>query len=97
MATTVETFDFNDRTGKIRPEKYPWHDWFNGQIWLLEHQVDFSGKNPNVFRNTIGSAAKRHNVRTRTSLKDGKYLYLQAISDGDGNPLPDVSEPQPQQ
>ena len=80
MAEVVPTEEFEFTRPKTpRPETYPWADWLNGMVWKLEHGVDFGGKDPNVFRNTVAAAASRHGLKSRTSLRDGKYLYIQAF------------------
>jgi hypothetical protein len=54
--------------------KYPWDDWLDGQVRELEAGKDFSVSIP-VLRAQVSQAARRRNVKTRTSqLKNGNLL-----------------------
>jgi hypothetical protein len=47
---------------------YPWDQWFDGQVWELEHGVDFV-IGPKSFQNIVYEAARRRGlvVATRTT------------------------------
>lgn len=57
MAQVIEQdFDFTVRNS--RPEKYPYEDWFNGDVWKLDSGTDFPST-PSGFRNTLTQAINR--------------------------------------
>lgn len=59
--------------------EYPWDDWFNGDIWVLEHGRDFTAKLAS-FRVIAYAAARRRGVRLKTGLNpDGQSIAIQAI------------------
>ena len=62
---------------KVGPEaKYPWEQWFDGQVWKLTKGADFL-TNPESFRRTAGMAAARMHVHAETRVV-GDVLFLQA-------------------
>lgn len=63
---------------------YPWHDWFNGSVWILDPD-DYDGT-LTAFRARCYYMAKEFGHRLRTSVKGGQ-LYIQAL-DNEGQPLP---------
>lgn len=90
MAQTLPDFDFDDRSNRsTRPESYPWDRWLDGRVWELtfdpDGQGDFESK-PDVFRNTVGAAAKRRNLKTKTHCRPNKNLVIMAYKPEDGEP-----------
>lgn len=67
--------DFPKTVG--RPEKYPYAQWFDGQMWALEEGVDFK-TSVDSLRGAINSAKKKRGITVRTaSVKDpstGKFI-----------------------
>lgn len=85
MAQVLSEFDFKGRrTGGH--EKYPWSEWFDGQIWQLspateaQPEGDFPGL-ADDFRTTCYSAAKRRKVSIRTSALSDGTLVVQKVGD----------------
>jgi len=64
MAKTLTEFP---QTRRGRVEAYPWADWFNGEIHLLEKGIDFD-VDPKNFRASAYIAAKRHGLKIRAAL-----------------------------
>jgi hypothetical protein len=68
----------------VRPSKYPWGDWLDGQIWELKSGEDFDGK-PTNFRSVALAQARNRGGRVKTHLQkqeDGSArMYLQFIRD----------------
>jgi len=62
-----------------RNAKFPWDEWFDGQVRRLEHGVDFDSK-PSSFRSAAnGVAARRgHGVRVKVV---GGSVFLQRSDD----------------
>ena len=59
--------------------RYPWNDWFNGAVWVLEYGVDFHCK-PHSFRVNAYGVAKRRGLVLLTSFRDeGATIALQAV------------------
>lgn len=74
--------------------EYPWDDWFNGDIWVLEHGHDFTAKLAS-FRVIAYAAARRRNLRLKTGLKpDGTSIAIQAMPLDTMATVP-PSEPEP--
>jgi hypothetical protein len=70
----------------VRPTKYPWADWLDGEIWELKSGEDFDGK-PTNFRSVALSQARNRGGRVKTHLQkldDGSAkMYLQFFRDDD--------------
>lgn len=68
MATIITEFP----TKQVRPTKYPYSEWFDGQIRVLTEGEDFKIGVPS-FRAALYTASKRENLtlRTRTVVNDG--------------------------
>ena len=62
MATLVT--EFPKTVG--RPEKYPYAQWFDGQMWALEEGVDFT-TSVDSLRGAINSAKKKRKIAVRTA------------------------------
>lgn len=75
MAEILNHFDFQS-SGKPY-SVYPWHIWFDGQIYRLKYGEDFHNEARN-FRITVSSAARRLGIRVKTS-RDGNDIVIQAI------------------
>ena len=77
MAEKLAEFDWG-KPKRGRPAKYPWKKWFDGEIYKLEHGIDFD-ISVKSFRNSMKAAEKRHGVRVRSmSLEKGQILVIQA-------------------
>lgn len=50
-----------------RPPKYPWGEWFNGEVWELVKGEDFDSE-PKSFRVHAHRTAKEYGGRVRTKL-----------------------------
>jgi hypothetical protein len=72
MAKKVDKFDFDKKS------KYPWDEWFDGDIWVLEQGEDFTISLPNM-RSVIYGAADRAGLEVKTSVDaDAKTITIQA-------------------
>ena len=78
MAEILDNFEFNKRG---RGPSYPYHEWFNGQIWKLEEYTDFTCK-PTSMRSALYMAAAKRGFDLNTSIgKDSygiNYVIVQA-------------------
>lgn len=74
MAEILEGFDF---TKPQRTAKYPYDDWFNGQVWKLKQGVDFDITAKNMQIN-LYAAASRYDLKLQTKLR-GDELIIQAV------------------
>lgn len=80
MARTVNTLpDARHHTNPTNP--YPWDDWMNGQVWLIDND-DISHTNADSFILRAWHAAKRRGMRVKTR-KRAEGVYIQAFKDGD--------------
>lgn len=76
MAEVIETFDWNKaRTSRSR---YDWDQWFDGQVWRLTKDEDFTAEVAS-FRSSASTAAKKRNKTVRTALEDDSTVILQAF------------------
>ena len=78
MAEILEDYEFV-KSG--RGASYPYHEWFNGQIWKLEEWTDFDCK-PTSLRSALYEAARKRGFDLNTSIgKDSQgmsYVIVQA-------------------
>ena len=78
MAEILDNFEFAKRG---RGPSYPYHEWFNGQIWKLEEYTDFTCK-PTSLRSALYAAAQKRNLELSTNVgtdSDGLgYVIVQA-------------------
>jgi hypothetical protein len=78
----AETVNEMPSIGRHKKNKYPWHDWFDGQVWKIE-ESDFEPTSIAGFRSGATIAAKRMGLTVITRVdKDNGFVYLQAV-DGD--------------
>lgn len=62
---------------KVTEEKYPWADWFNGNVWKLKPGEDFD-VDLTSFRSAVYMAAKRHGFKVKTHVTRKRDLvYIQ--------------------
>lgn len=59
---------------KGRPRKYPWHEWQNGAIWLIESGIDFP-QYAEKFLPQIYTRAKATNMRVTARLEPGSIRF----------------------
>jgi hypothetical protein len=71
--------------GGWTPPKYPWHQWFNGEQWVIRQGEDFDIDRVSMQR-TIGGAARARGLAFSTTTKGlmDDEVGLQAF------PLPDA-------
>jgi hypothetical protein len=60
MAKFLEELPAQIRAG--RAEQYPWADWFDGQVRLLESGIDYDAETDSM-RSCAYAAARRHGVK----------------------------------
>lgn len=76
MAKTVSNFpDLPPRT-----IKYPWHEWFDGQIWELAHGTDFKSTTAN-FRKLASDQAEKRGIKLRLAATT-THVWVQALAPG---------------
>ena len=75
MAEVLESYDFQ-RAG--RQPNYPYDQWFDGQIWKLQHMVDFECQ-ANSLRQAFYGAAKRRGIRVKVSVRANGDGVIQRI------------------
>lgn len=69
---------------KITEEKYPWNDWFNGNVWKLKPGEDFV-VDLRSFRSAIYMAAKRYGYRVKTHVtRKQDLVYIQKVGKARG-------------
>lgn len=61
-------------------EKYPWDEWFDGNIWELTSPKDFDGTTAS-FRITLFNAAKRRGLKVRTRVLSDTKLVIQTFKE----------------
>ena len=74
MAKILEALPPQIRKGKA--EQYPWADWFDGQVRLLESGIDYDAETDSM-KSCAYAAARRHGVKI-TMRTVGEDLALQA-------------------
>jgi len=74
MAKFLEELPAQIRAG--RAEQYPWADWFDGQVRLLESGIDYDAETDSM-RSCAYAAARRHGVKIAMRTV-GEDLALQA-------------------
>jgi len=62
---------------KGREEQYPWADWFDGQVRLLENGIDYDAETVSM-KSCAYAAARRHGVKIALRTV-GNDLALQAL------------------
>jgi hypothetical protein len=75
MAKILQTLPTQVRKG--RDEQYPWADWFDGQVRLLEYGIDYEAETDSM-KSCAYAAARRHGVKIALRTV-GDDLALQAI------------------
>ena len=76
MAEILDDYDFSDHPGMRG--KYPYEEWFDGQVWKLIPGEDFNVSTESL-RVCIYTAAKRRDLRVRTTISAGDgSLIIQA-------------------
>lgn len=59
--------------------KYPWDQWLDGQVWLLDPAVDFPpGVKTHGFRSAAANAARGRGLRVAIRVRP-EGVYLQAV------------------
>jgi len=69
VAEILDSFEFAKRG---RGSVYPYHEWFNGQIWKLEEWTDFDCK-PSSMRSALYMAAAKRGFDLNTSIGKDRY------------------------
>ena len=75
MAKLLEALPAQIRAG--RTEMYPWADWFDGQVRLLESGIDYDAETVSM-KSCAYAAARRHGVKIALRTV-GNDLALQAL------------------
>jgi hypothetical protein len=73
----AEILNQDQMTPNLRNAKYPWHEWFDGQLRRLEYGTDYPVATPSFVR-AMYAAAKTRGVRTELRTFDG-YVLLRAV------------------
>lgn len=69
---------------KVTEEKYPWDEWFNGNVWKLKPGEDFV-VGLRSFRSAIYMAAKRYGYRVKTHVtRKQDLVYIQKVGKARG-------------
>lgn len=58
-------------------DRYPWHEWLDGQLWELSRDTDFNDP-VEALRKYAWSAAKSRGLRAITRVVNGN-LYVRAV------------------
>jgi hypothetical protein len=58
--------------------KYPWDEWLDGRMWILEPGVDFDGNVHNM-RNAAYFVAKYRNLRVRVATPADGTVHVQCL------------------
>ena len=74
----------DEMPGRSRASKFPWDEWFDGQVWLLVPGEDFESS-VEGFRSSAHNAAKRMGFNLSTTVRDD-CVYLQATPVEDDEP-----------
>lgn len=57
---------------------YPWHKWFDGQVWELRHGDDFH-RSIESFRSTVNRTAREKGCRCKTRRIGDSVLVIEAV------------------
>ena len=75
MAKILEALPVQIRQG--RTEQYPWTEWFDGQVRLLENGIDYDAETTSM-KSCAYAAARRHGVKIALRTV-GDDLALQSL------------------
>jgi hypothetical protein len=78
MAKNLKSYEFASGGGR---QKYPWEQWFNGDIWELTDGDDFQC-NIATMRMQTHKQAKARGLRVKTAVDGGRFI-LQAFKEGE--------------
>lgn len=80
MAKKLENHSWgNTRPGRAR---YPWEEWLDGDVWMLEKDVDYQRDNVS-FRVAVHQAAKSRGMSVMTESTPEGNMIIQAIKQED--------------
>ena len=82
MAHTLETYEFRTQGHRTSNSSGPGglKRFLDGQIWSVEPGVDSATTSARSLRVTLISTARRHGVKIRTNIAEGKVI-VQKIGD----------------
>ena len=75
MAEILESYDFKSVGG---PPRYPYDQWFDGQIWKLQYMVDFDCQVVSL-RQGLYAAAKRRGISVKVAVSTDGDVVVQRI------------------
>lgn len=80
MATKLPAFPPH-LIGRNSPDKYPWAEWLDGDVWDLEPGKDFHIKTQSM-RTMATAEGKRRGFKIRSAVDpDTRHFVLQALLD----------------
>lgn len=74
MARMVEQMPGHGNRGR---NKYPWDEWLNGKVWLLEQGVDFYISITSM-QSSVTNAARSRGIKVMMRKRE-EGLYIQAV------------------
>lgn len=78
MATPLEEYEFNTPSNFSKERRfYPWKSWFDGQIWRLFPDEDFS-TSPLMMERVIRGTAVRKSMSVKIRHEEDGCIVLQA-------------------
>lgn len=83
MPRVLETLPAQVRTGAGRSEKYPFDEWFDGNIYELIEGEDFEAKRSTMATVVHGAATKREMAVTTRLTKDGLAIQARPLTKED--------------
>ena len=75
MAEILESYDFKRVGGRPR---HPYDQWFDGQIWKLQHMVDFDCEVVSI-RQSLYAAARRRGIKVKVAVLVNGDVVVQRI------------------
>jgi hypothetical protein len=79
MVRVAEVVSAEDWPAGTYDARYPWDEWFDGQMWKLRRGEDFDVM-PSAFRSAISMAASRRRVKVTTRIRED-VVFLQRLDE----------------
>ena len=81
MAKKLTEAEAKDITFGGGRTKYPWDEWLDGDMWVLEQDEDFPGTKIDQFRKGASEAARARGLKLRTSRLGPTTIVVQAYKE----------------
>lgn len=84
MATILKSYNWDkiSRNTDSRSAAYPWDDWFDGRIWKLKPEKDFTVP-AFALERVIRTSANRRGMFVKVRITEDGYVIVQAFQSAD--------------